>query len=973
MTNQGGTLWIRNARLRVGGQPAGTVPGAYQYKFYYANASPWPNDPLNHHVNAADNNNTFIIVKDPTFYQVIPNQRAGIVLTGTPTVTAYIFPKVGAAIDTSTLEVKIDGTTFTGIGSHYNTSTKQLSFTVPGPLPNGSHTMILSAGSNQGGLNADTVTFVSQAGYVQITTQGGFTTRSSTRRLRGIVQNTSVNLVRIVRNGADTTVVTTLNGAYSANVNLLEGSNSFRTLADSGGSLISSAPVTFTYLVNHSPNALAAFQDQGGSIQLQATGSTDPDPGQSATLTFLWSEDPANPAPIGGINGITTSTITVNRPTVPGEYYFGLIATDVNGNRDTTRNYFTAGSTPPIISPTLASVPQWVREGRLYEMFFKSHTPQGTINAAYPDLNRIAAMGYNIIWLMPVMLNHFPINNGGGPGYNISDFYTVAPEYGTNQDLRNFVTRAHQLGVKVILDITPNHSSAGHSFALDARTFGQDSRYWNYYQHQFIPYSGIGLGQLPEAITADGFVYYGAFSDELLNLNYADADLRNEMLNVHKFWIQDAGVDGFRLDVYWGPHIRANSPNGGEDEFGRPLRQLLKHIKPDIYLLGEATGVGPGTERIYADNSDSRGPGGVESAYDWPLNGFTHDGTLWTQTAATRVNGLDQRLRNGSVNSGMGFVPGPNSYYMRFLENHDEDRTIYLFGRNGVDPDSIARQRTMAYSTSVLLAVGIPEVYSGQEVGWGLGITNFDQRRRGVINWNSPQSLILAPHYQKLAQIRKQYPAFITQQMVRVTTDVPGIYAYTRPYSGQNGIVIANLEGIARTVAVTITTGSTPPSVEGVSDGIQYIASDLYNASSSTITFNGGTANLIVNLPAYGTAVYVIDVVQRTLVLPPLTGVGEGGSDVPQEIALDQNYPNPFNPSTAIRFQIPQAGPVTLKVYDIIGREIETLVSQQMSPGAFTANWDGRNSSGMQVGSGVYFYRLQTDGHTVTKRMVLLR
>ena len=973
MSYQGGTLWIRNARLRVGGQPGGGVPNAYEYKFFYTGASPWPNDPLNHHVNAADNDNTFLYIKDPTIYQVLPNQRLGTINSGTPTVTAYIFPKVGASVDTSTLQILIDGTAYAGVGSSYNAVTKQLTYTVPTPLTNGGHTMILRAGTNMGGSNADTVTFVSQGGYVQITTQGGFPTRNPTRFIRGVVQNSSVSSVKIVRNNTDTSIVAVTNGSYSTTVSLVEGVNAFRALADSGGTLVSSTPATFTYLVNHSPAAAITYLDFGSTIQLLATSSTDPDTGQAQSLTFRWSEDPNNPAPIGGINGSTSPTITVTRPVVLGEYYFGLIAQDIDGHRDTTRNYFILRSTPPILSPTLASVPQWVREGRLYEMFFKSHTPQGTINAAIPDLNRIAAMGYNIIWLMPVMRNRFPINNGGGPGYDIVDYYTVAPEYGTNQDLRNFVAQAHQLGMKVILDITPNHSSAGHPFVLDARTFGQDSRYWPYYQHQFINYTGVQLGQLSQSMTSDGFVYYGPFSDELLNLNYADLDLRQEMLNVHKFWIQDAGVDGYRLDVYWGPHIRANSPNGGEDEFGRPLRQLLKHIKPDIYLLGEATGVGPGTEVLYADNSSAGGPGGVESAYDWSLNGFNHDATLWTQIASSRVNGLDQKLRNGSAGAGMGFLPGPNSYFMRFLENHDEDRAIYLFGRQGVDPDSIAQQRTMAYSTAVLLAVGMPEVYSGQEVGWGLGISDFDRRRRGVINWATPQGAILMPHYQKLAQIRKQFPAFTTQQMVRVNTDFAGVYAYTRPFSGQNGLVVSNLDGASHTVNVTLTTSGTPPSVEGVSDGVQYYASDLYNASSTTISFSGGTATLPVTLGAYGEAVYVIDVVPRTVTLPPLTGVGEIGNEVPKEFALEQNYPNPFNPSTAIRFQIPRAANVTLRVFDVLGREERTLLNQSMGPCSYTVNWDGRNLSGAQVGSGVYFYRLQAGEQSLTRRMLLLR
>ncbi|MBM2841963.1 MAG: Por secretion system C-terminal sorting protein, partial [Bacteroidetes bacterium] len=149
-------------------------------------------------------------------------------------------------------------------------------------------------------------------------------------------------------------------------------------------------------------------------------------------------------------------------------------------------------------------------------------------------------------------------------------------------------------------------------------------------------------------------------------------------------------------------------------------------------------------------------------------------------------------------------------------------------------------------------------------------------------------------------------------------------------------------------------------------------ASDLYNATSTTITFSGGNAQLNVNLPAYGIAVYVIDVVQRTVVLPPLVGVKEN-DNLPTETYLDQNYPNPFNPSTSIGFHITENASVSLRVYDILGREIETLVNEQLPLGSYTVNWDGRNSSGTQVGSGMYFYRLQTNGHTIVKRMLLLR
>jgi glycosidase len=232
----------------------------------------------------------------------------------------------------------------------------------------------------------------------------------------------------------------------------------------------------------------------------------------------------------------------------------------------------------------------------------------GTLNAAAQRLSIIHDMGFNIIWMMPVMVNAYPINNQGGPGYNIIDFYNVAPEYGTNQDFKNFVSQAHSLGMKVILDVTPNHTSRFHPWSADAHANKQKSPYWNWYEHTLIPHNTNGLGQM---LDADGFNYYSGFSDQLLNYNWTDIDARAEMISVYKYWIKEFGIDGYRFDVYWGPHRRY-----GEQYMGKPVRDALKHIKPNILLLAEDDGTGVGTETIYADYSSGGINGGVDAAYD---------------------------------------------------------------------------------------------------------------------------------------------------------------------------------------------------------------------------------------------------------------------------------------------------------------------------------------------------------------------
>ena len=99
-----------------------------------------------------------------------------------------------------------------------------------------------------------------------------------------------------------------------------------------------------------------------------------------------------------------------------------------------------------------------------------------------------------------------------------------------------------------------------------------------------------------------------------------------------------------------------------------------------------------------------------------------------------------------------------------------------------------------------------------------------------------------------------------------------------------------------------------------------------------------------------------------------LTGVTQNGNTVPTEYALSQNYPNPFNPSTKINFAIPTTGLVTMKIYDVLGKEVATLINEVKNPGNYIVEFDGSSLS-----SGVYFYKLQVGDFSSVKRMVLVK
>jgi hypothetical protein len=105
-----------------------------------------------------------------------------------------------------------------------------------------------------------------------------------------------------------------------------------------------------------------------------------------------------------------------------------------------------------------------------------------------------------------------------------------------------------------------------------------------------------------------------------------------------------------------------------------------------------------------------------------------------------------------------------------------------------------------------------------------------------------------------------------------------------------------------------------------------------------------------------------------------LTDVNEiPNAGIPTSFGLDQNYPNPFNPTTTINFALPKAANVSLKVYDVLGREVRTLVNARLNAGYQQVVWDGKNAFGTQVASGMYLYRITAGDFVSTKKMMMLK
>ena len=194
---------------------------------------------------------------------------------------------------------------------------------------------------------------------------------------------------------------------------------------------------------------------------------------------------------------------------------------------------------------------------------------------------------------------------------------------------------------------------------------------------------------------------------------------------------------------------------------------------------------------------------------------------------------------------------------------------------------------------------------------------------------------------------------------------------------------ISNIDNEARTVVIGLVsqTSSTPvPLLEAGEGTIANLVFEVDDASVSDITLTAITTEnphhsltFVYNRTEREGMRHIRTAPSFDSYTVALSGVASAGQDMPTEFSLDQNYPNPFNPTTEIPLALPTAARVSLRVYNVLGQEVRTLVDGQMDAGFHTVTWDGRSSSGGSVSSGVYFYRVETEGFTETKKMLMLK
>lgn len=258
--------------------------------------------------------------------------------------------------------------------------------------------------------------------------------------------------------------------------------------------------------------------------------------------------------------------------------------------------------------------PDWSKNALIYEVNVRQYTPEGTFKAFEEHLPRLREMEVDIIWLMPIHPIGIEKRKGElGSYYSISDYTAVNPEFGDLDDLKNLVTKAHELGMFVILDWVANHTAWDHAWI-------EEHPEW---------YTRNETGEIVSPFD---------WSD-VAKLNFEVPALRNGMIDAMKYWITEADIDGFRCDVAGEVPV----------DFWNRAREELDKIKL-VFMLAEAE------EPVHHEYA-------FDMSYAWELHHLMN--SIAKRDKSSRD--LDDYFKKHSQR-----FP-EDAYRMSFITNHDEN------------------------------------------------------------------------------------------------------------------------------------------------------------------------------------------------------------------------------------------------------------------------------------------------------------
>jgi glycosidase len=476
----------------------------------------------------------------------------------------------------------------------------------------------------------------------------------------------------------------------------------------------------------------------------------------------------------------------------------------------------------------------WRNGGVCYEIFVRSFFDSDSdgvgdlrgiiqkldyVNDGDPRSTR--SLGAKCIWLMPI--DPSPSYHG----YDVTNYYAVNPEYGTETDFRRLVSEAHRRGIAVLVDLVLNHASSDHPYFKEAlRDTTAPHRGWFRFSRTDPGTRGPWGQQLWHKSPVRDEYYYGIFTSEMPDLNYDNPTVRAEADRIGRFWLTEMGVDGFRLDAV--PYLVesgsavANTP--GTHDVLREFARTVRRTKPGAFTVGEVWD-SIGTILPYY-------PDQLDAYFVFEISDALIEGVRSGSPA--RFLKSYARMQNAE----------PATRWAPFLRNHDQTRTMTALGND--------RAGARLAAELLLTLPGVPFIYYGEEIG--MTGDKPDPRLRTPMQWTGgaragfgtapaweplqPDSATanvavqsadtgsLLHHYRRLVHLRASNRALGSGELVPLVASDSSVAAYLRRVAARSVLVVANLSRSPRAgVSVSTPAGALPAG--------RYTARDLLSRTAA--------------------------------------------------------------------------------------------------------------------------------------------
>jgi len=451
-------------------------------------------------------------------------------------------------------------------------------------------------------------------------------------------------------------------------------------------------------------------------------------------------------------------------------------------------------------APTSAPETQaWWRDIVFYEIFVRSFKDsdgdgigdfQGIIqqldylNDGNPNTHD--DLGIQGIWLMPI--NPSPSYHG----YDVMDYYTVNPDYGTMDDFKQLLAEAEKRDIKIIIDLVINHTSTQHPWFQAAQDPTSEFHDWYVWSAEHPQIPGPWFQNAWHRNSVNNLYYYGIFWGGMPDLNFDNPAVSDEMMSITKFWLEEVGVHGFRVDAARYLYADGISQQDTKQtiQWFEDWRAFYKAINPSAFTVGE----------VWTDlQVTARYGDGMDSLFMFDL-------------AEDIINGVyvpNPRRTITSYQDIQSFFPEGD--FSAFLSNHDQQRVMSFFEGDA----NKARVAAFVYLTGP----GVPFIYYGEEIGmtgnkpdellrtpmqWsgepGAGFTsgtpwqpvNQDYSQVNVAAQDAdPDSLL--NQYRALVHLRNQNPALRNGAYLPFTASCQQLYPILRVEDDQVLFLLANL------------------------------------------------------------------------------------------------------------------------------------------------------------------------------------